>query len=251
MHVLRSTYLPAYTSLIRPPYSSDPFPLTTPSSTHPYTSSPLSSSFSSGTHLASPVNSMQRETAVLDLFIAIKVREDVWVDDTELHLEREELFKDLFDLMQPRARLEDLVRAAALDAGVISVSSSPNAVVGVSSSEACSSSQSTSTSRSGTGSPIVPTFSFSHAQQQQQQLFPVVGPPPLSAIRKSRTASRKKLPFAVLTCSFSPRSAGIVYTTKSTRRTIVDVSRTRDEKLEVAAKRLVRELIVWVEENLG
>ena len=45
-----------------------------------------------------------------DLFIALKVREDVWVDDSELHLERDESFRDLFDLLQPRARAEDLVR---------------------------------------------------------------------------------------------------------------------------------------------
>jgi hypothetical protein len=47
----------------------------------------------------------QRETAVLDLFIAAKVREDTWLDETELHLEREETFKDLFDLSQVCDRL--------------------------------------------------------------------------------------------------------------------------------------------------
>ena len=74
MHVLRSTYLPAYSQLVRPPYSSDPFPL------HAAGISPVPPS--------SPVRSLQRETQVLDLFIALKVREDVWVDDSELHLER-------------------------------------------------------------------------------------------------------------------------------------------------------------------
>lgn len=63
---------------------------------------------------------MQRETRVLDLYIALKVREDVWADESELHLEREESFKDLFDLMQPRARLEDLVRAYGRRDGVVS-----------------------------------------------------------------------------------------------------------------------------------
>lgn len=37
---------------------------------------------------------------MLDLYIALKVREDVWMDETELHLERDDCFKDLFDLMQ-------------------------------------------------------------------------------------------------------------------------------------------------------
>ncbi|KAG8215477.1 hypothetical protein J3R82DRAFT_9108 [Butyriboletus roseoflavus] len=93
---------PAYESLIRVPYTSDPFPLST------------STSSSVG-----PVETMQRETQVLDLFIALKVREDVMMDDTELHLEREESFKDLFDLMQPRSRLEDLVRYYGLREGVV------------------------------------------------------------------------------------------------------------------------------------
>jgi len=50
-----------------------------------------------------------RETTVLDLFIALKVHDDVWADETELHLGQPEAFRDLFDLMQPRARLEDLL----------------------------------------------------------------------------------------------------------------------------------------------
>ena len=75
MHVLRSTYLPAYLSMVRPPYTSDPFPLSSPSQS------------SITPQLASPVNSLQRETQVLDLFLAAKVRDDVWADESELHLE--------------------------------------------------------------------------------------------------------------------------------------------------------------------
>lgn len=37
--------------------------------------------------MLAPVNSIQRETQVLDLFLAAKVREDVWSDESELHLE--------------------------------------------------------------------------------------------------------------------------------------------------------------------
>ncbi|KAF7361370.1 hypothetical protein MSAN_01169800 [Mycena sanguinolenta] len=76
---------------------------------------------------ANPANlrlgTIQRETATLDLFIAVKVREDVWADDSELHLERDESFKDLFDLAQPRARLEDLIRVYGLREGVVSIDS--------------------------------------------------------------------------------------------------------------------------------
>lgn len=228
MHVLRSTYLPAYTSMIHPPYTSDPFPFTSPS---PSTYS-LSSSAS---QLTSPVNSVQRETAVLDQFISIKVREDVWVDDSELHLEREELFKDLFDLMQPRARLEDLVRAYALDAGVVSVSSSANAVVAT----YCGAPSSSSSSR--TGNTCAPNITLSRVPPYSSTSSP--------ASRKTAKPITRKVPFSSLSCSFSPRSAGIIYSSKSGKRTIVEVARSREEKLEVAAKRLVRELVTWVEEN--
>ncbi|KAF7292839.1 COesterase domain-containing protein [Mycena indigotica] len=103
MNVLRSLYLPLYDSHIRRPYSSDPFPLT---------SVPHS-------HANSPLTSLQRETSTLDLFIALKVREDVWSDDSELHLERDDSFADLFNLSQPRSRLEDLFRDAAMEEGLV------------------------------------------------------------------------------------------------------------------------------------
>jgi hypothetical protein len=169
MHVLRSTYLPAYTSFIRPPYSSDPFPQDPTDST-----------------MAGQVTiHHSRETKVLDLFIALKVREDVYMDDSELHLEREESFKDLFDLMQPKSRLEDLVRYYGLREGAIYL-------------------------------------------QDQQPLRSSNRPPPL--------------PFASLTISFSSRKVGLVLGGKSSKRTIVEVPRARDERLELAAKRLIKEL---------
>ena len=84
MHVLRSTYLPAYAALIRPPYTSDPFPhgLSGLSATPSYQSS------ESATASLLPTQCMQRETRVLDLFIALKVREDAWkLLDEHLDLE--------------------------------------------------------------------------------------------------------------------------------------------------------------------
>ncbi|KAI0702718.1 hypothetical protein C8Q76DRAFT_684792 [Earliella scabrosa] len=183
MHVLRSTYLPAYARLIRPPYTTDPFPHALPGS-----SSAASSHFSI----------IQRETRVLDLFIALKVREDVWADDSELHLEREESFKDLFDLMQPRARLEDLLRVYGLREGVVSVPSS-------------------------SGFTAIASSSSSSA-----------APP---------------LPFAALSVSFSPRAVGVVLSTRQWKKKIVEVPRTREETLEVSAKKLVRELRGWLAES--
>ncbi|KAL6308782.1 hypothetical protein BKA93DRAFT_761759 [Sparassis latifolia] len=109
MHVLRSTYLPAYADLIRPPYTTDPFP---------------SDASDSSDSIISPIQSLYRELHVLDLFLAAKVREDVWSDQSSLHLERDELLKDIFDLMQPRARLEDLVRSYGMREGVIALSPS-------------------------------------------------------------------------------------------------------------------------------
>jgi len=116
MHVLRSTYLPSYASLIRPPYTSDPFPL---------------SAMPSAADTTAPLH-RSRETVVLDLFIVLKVHDDVWADETELHLGQPEAFRDLFDLMQPRARLEDILHAylapARIDLSPYSVTFAPRRV---------------------------------------------------------------------------------------------------------------------------
>lgn len=125
---------------------------------------------------------------------------------------------DLFAVLQPKARLEDLIRTYGTAAGVISVSTSGgNAVV--------------ATTPCSTPSPSSTTFP--------------------SSISRARGLGRttRRVPFNSLSCSFGPRSAGLVLTTKSTRRTIVEVARAKDEKLEVAAKRLVRQLETWVAEN--
>lgn len=187
MHVLRSTYLPAYSALVRPPYTSDPFPLSAP---------PPPSSPTLPPTVVSPVQSLQRETKVLDLFIVLKVREDVWADESELHLERDESFRDLFDLMQPRARMEDLLRAYGARAGVVSISRSAAA-----------------------------------------------------ASRRGKARAPEPIPFGAMAVSFSSRCVGVVLNTRERKRTIVEVSRTRDERLEVAAKKLVRELQEWIAAN--
>lgn len=194
-HVLRSTYLLAYNSMIRPPYSSDPFPFSSSAST-------------------SSCDTLQRETKILDLFIALKVHEDVMVDDSSLHLEREDSFKDLFDLMQPRSRLEDLVRDYGVREGV--VHTNPSGV------NASSSSSSIFSSNNG-GTVFAST--------------------------SKRTSDPAPVPFSALSISFSPRRVGLVLTASGRKRTIVDVARTRDEKLEVAAKKLARKLKVWLSDG--
>lgn len=197
MHVLRSTYLPAYGSLIRVPYTSDPFPL---------------SSSSSSPHGPGTAGAMQRETQVLDLFIALKVHEDVMMDDTEFHLEREESFKDLFDLMQPRSRLEDLVRDYGLREGVVH--------------------------------PNPPSVSSSSASSGSQPLDSIGSSS--STTRHTSTNRPTPIPFSSLSISFSPRKVGLFLSTASRRRTILEIARTRDEKLEFTAKKLVKQLKIWL-----
>ncbi|KAG2135370.1 uncharacterized protein EDB93DRAFT_1331096 [Suillus bovinus] len=196
-HVLRSTYLSAYNSMIRPPYSSDPFP------------------FSSSTSTSS-CETLQRETKVLDLFIALKVHEDVMVDDSSLHLEREDSFKDLFDLMQPRSRLEDLIRHYGVREGVVHINSP-----GMNASS--SSFNNFRVNDSGTGSSSTSKW----------------------------TSDPAPVPFSALSISFSPRRVGLVLTASGKKRTIVDVARTRDEKLEITAKKLARQLKVWLSDGSG
>ncbi|KAH0579596.1 hypothetical protein H2248_002447 [Termitomyces sp. 'cryptogamus'] len=75
---------------------------------------------------ASPLSAIQRETKS----IALKVREDVWADDSELHHERDGAYKDLLDHAQPRARLEDLVRVYGVQSGVICLGSSGDVLEG-------------------------------------------------------------------------------------------------------------------------
>ncbi|KAI1795439.1 hypothetical protein LXA43DRAFT_992789 [Ganoderma leucocontextum] len=218
MHILRSTYLPLFSSLIRSPYTSDPFP-------HAASSSSSYSHSSS----SSPPGDAQREMRVLDLFIVLKVREDVWTDDSELHLEREESFKDLFDLLQPRARLEDLVHLYGTRDGAIAVPLSsgltPVATSPVSSSFSSSSKK---------GSGAKDSYGYGYGAGS------------------SKSGSRRSvapLPFFALAASFSPRAVGLVLTTRERKRKIVEVPRARDETLEVSAKKLVRELKGWLASN--
>ncbi|KAI6030033.1 hypothetical protein EDC04DRAFT_3091845 [Pisolithus marmoratus] len=46
---------------------------------------------------SAPLDTVQRETCVLDTFVAIKTREDLFTDASGFHLGRHELFIALFD----------------------------------------------------------------------------------------------------------------------------------------------------------
>ena len=54
------------------------------------------------------------------------------------------------------------------------------------------------------------------------------------------------LPFNALSVSFSPRDVRLVMLSQGRKRTIVSIARTREEKLEHTAKRLVKELGVYL-----
>lgn len=251
MHVLRSTYLPAYTSLLRPFYSSDPFPSTAVPQAH-----------------HSTLNTVQRETPVLDLYIALKVREDVCVDDSELHLEREDSFRDIFDHAQPKARLEDLVRIYGVKEGVITLS--PPGVVVYTTPSSASSSYSSASSSDETviasdrkGTLPLPSPSLSQSRK------PTLCPPKkasksfFSAFRRAKTPSPpatvvvshepkriRPLPFALLSISYSTRRVGLQLMSVETgaKRTIVEVQRmSRDERLETVAARIVGQLRALVD----
>ncbi|KAH7340627.1 hypothetical protein B0J17DRAFT_652119 [Rhizoctonia solani] len=129
MHLLRSTYLPLYIDLVKLPYTSDPFPLNAPAAPH-YIPTPTTIPTSPLTTItrafsAPSLQSVQRETAILDRFLVLKICDDVRSDETELHLGSDDAFGDIFDLMQPRSRLEDLVRTFGIQTGVIAETIEP------------------------------------------------------------------------------------------------------------------------------
>ncbi|CAO1625434.1 unnamed protein product [Sympodiomycopsis kandeliae] len=91
MSHLRSHYLPRYLSRVRQRYSSDPW-----------------------TDLAIA----RRETKVLDLFIALEVKISTSKYSSEL-LDSSESSDELFDIYQPRARLEDIIIEKGIQSGIL------------------------------------------------------------------------------------------------------------------------------------
>ncbi|KAK2460427.1 hypothetical protein APHAL10511_007592 [Amanita phalloides] len=226
MHILRSAYLPHYLSLVRSPYTSDPFPVANDFSPG---AAPL---YAPG---SSTIHPIQRESNVLDLFIALKVREDVWMDDSELHLEREESFRDLFDLHQPRRRLEDLIRIYGTQDAVITLgnTSSPGSSV-------CSMPLASTTSLVPQSQSLRSMSFFRRFTLSAKSSAPVTTPP------QSATSSVTPISFSSLSVSFTPRKVGLMVTETQRKRTIVEVQRDRQDPLETTAQQLVFELTHWL-----
>ena len=298
MHILRSTYLPAYDRLVRPPNSSDPFP-----SAH------------CTEEMSSVVLPHHRELRVLDRFIALLSHEERLLDASELHLPREEAYRDIFDIMQPRSRIEDLVAVEGQECGVIffdsrrgkqarretrvNVDASPEPSV-LSNDSLVSLKQSSSTEKlspppSFTSLVEPDTTSAKHRtisrkasgffSLRRTKKYPVIFPAPQTCLQPQQAAvAVDPLPFSTLSVAFSPRKVGLIYTpptvpggTASTttssgqsspsssvyggstygslsmsmsaysaqrRKTLVEISRTKDESLESCARRLVHALSV-------
>ncbi|KAJ3997216.1 hypothetical protein F5050DRAFT_1569826 [Lentinula boryana] len=226
MHILRSTYLPSYDSLIRPPYSSDPFPSSS-YSTPAYR--PSSSRRNSPYGSSSSLFPQHRELRTLDLFISVLAHEELLYDTSDLYLSRHEAYKDIFDLRQPRSRMEDLVAEEGAKAGLITIGDEDSVP----------------------GTPTTP-------QTPSEPIGKENSPYSMSSGSNNNSlAELSPVPFKSLTVSFSTRKVGLVtygalgvsYNSRGRKRTIVEVQRDKDEALEVSARRLVRGLREWMEEE--
>ncbi|KDQ16432.1 hypothetical protein BOTBODRAFT_172963 [Botryobasidium botryosum FD-172 SS1] len=187
MHILRSTYLPLYASYIKPPYTSDPFPHL------------QGSAFQSVQ--PSPLNPGKRETAVLDLFLLLQIKEELRADESELHLP--DSFRDIFELMQPRSRTEDLILYYGVRKQIILPLSAP------------STSSYTPPSSSSSSSPR-PGISY--------QIPPI----PFSSLSVAWSARKVGV---------------VVADKAGRKKTWVEVPRARDEGIESVAKKLVWEMM--------
>lgn len=96
------------------PFSSDPFPTSVPAVAR-NAHAPRSGASSTATaalepaaqvmqhSVTTPIVSTQRETAILDLFILIRSRQDMRSDESDLYLDNEdERYRDMFNFMQVR-----------------------------------------------------------------------------------------------------------------------------------------------------
>ncbi|KNZ75627.1 hypothetical protein J132_02569, partial [Termitomyces sp. J132] len=261
MHVLRSTHIPAYDQLVRAPYTSAPFPLLAPQvqmvNSSPY--APIPPSNQNQNQHASPLSAIQRETKS----IALKVREDVWADDSELHHERDGAYKDLLDHAQPRARLEDLVRVYGVQSGVIcleprlfppsSTYYTPTApLLSTAHSHSPDASTSTHLTNKPSSAPTTKSVSNLFLSFFKSRQKPSASPSPSSpsstesspfpsSTHPSHPEPQTKttpIPMSKLTITLTPRSASLILADSTSRRTIVSVYR-YDEPLESVARRPV------------
>ena len=284
MHILRSTYLRAYQALLKPPYSSDPFPISSGPPAYETDGSLYQPPQYQSIPEESPLQTIQRETLILDRFITLKVREDVFSDESCLHLEGDDKFRDLFNLAQPQARLEDLVRICGLKEGVVSVPGVPfppqNAGGGgrnvrIYTSSLNSTSQSSfspfhDSNAVTVSSPVSPSPQVASKQSSNgffstlrkftsSSTSPTTPVSPFPYTKPNRRTPKpiQPLPFSSLSVTFTFQSARLIRKLKEdgSRRCVAEVPRNRSgtsrrETLEVLAEGLVRALKEGLEESL-
>ncbi|KAF8208362.1 hypothetical protein K438DRAFT_2013118 [Mycena galopus ATCC 62051] len=217
-----SIYLPLYDSLIRPLYTSDLFPFA-----HSHASSLPSYAQKSPSPSQTEITSLQRKMDILDLFIALKdhvreygVAESVLAVDLRANGEREGPTSVVLRSAASYAVLTQRIAART--------------------SSSSSSGSSFWRSLGGKGKARAPA-------------------PPTPV--PSQKVTIHPLPFSAISASFSSRRVGLVLMSSGggggsgwlspggssgSKRTIVEVARTRDEALEVAARRLMWELRDWL-----
>ncbi|CEH16080.1 hypothetical protein CBOM_05954 [Ceraceosorus bombacis] len=122
MHLLRSRYLDSYERLVRPPYTSDPYPVTSFStglsassslSQAPpaYSASSLPSTATSSAHISSQsifASPSRREAHTLDLYVAAALKRELEDAESDMMI-ADTSMQDIFTILQPQSRLEDLV----------------------------------------------------------------------------------------------------------------------------------------------
>lgn len=258
MHILRSTFLPHYVRFIRPPYTTDPFPHTSHESTHVLPDDPSpSQTRGSQPHLRSQTvvltSASQSESEVLDRFILFQLHEDVFSGDSSLHTARPDTLRDLFDFMQPRARLADLVRMYGERAGLFSSIMDVKPVVREERTEG----RMVMIERHATGnstfarldSTQYPT-EFACSQPSATTLTSKVEYSPSTSNAQENDLPflpHSRIPHTSFRITFSTRTVGLVYVPHG--RTVVQVFRERDEMLESSASQLVKGLKGWLVEN--
>jgi len=107
MHILRSSYLHLYMRHVLRPFSSDPFPSSVPAvASNAARSTASTAQEPQVVRHNETIISTQRETAILDLFILIRSRQDMRSDESDLYLDNEdERYRDMFNFMQVRHQM--------------------------------------------------------------------------------------------------------------------------------------------------
>jgi hypothetical protein len=106
MRVLHAYYLLSYKSSVRPPYTTDPLPVSQP---QPMPSYPQTLLTPPSSPLPGSLLQLKRETSVLDAYCALRALDDFRRIETTFHPDFTDAYADIFAHSQPRARLMDIV----------------------------------------------------------------------------------------------------------------------------------------------